>query len=237
MKHYAKQKRSFLRGGGAGDANKAALFKGTGSKSRSSLYQTAAHEEKDPADMSVLFSSMSMSQTMKRAASGLRSTTRTSTAGRLAGNQSQFLVSQQVNMSALDPSMGPELLQSFTHQSTGTNVASRLGGTPAQQQSNRTTSRMKPKIPKKTQFIKRKKGTGAKRAQSGLNDEQPLPDQVEIGFEGTFQGDMPALAGSNQEASGVEHYAPPPANPEPLPLAAQLLSGPTELFNNLDVGQ
>ena len=117
IKKYAKQRRSFLRGDGLGKTQQqSSFFKENRSKSRTALHQTVTYEEQKPADISVLFQPLNMSQTMKRASSGLKSTKKMKTTNKLIGNKSQFLISQKVNMSAIDQPMNHDLQTTFSNQ-------------------------------------------------------------------------------------------------------------------------
>ena len=214
MKRYAKQKRSFLRGDVLGGTKNSSFLKDTQSKSRAALHQTVVHEETNLTDISVLFQPLNTSHASKRASSGLKSTGKMSTAGRLTANRSQFLVSQKMNLSAIDPQISPEPQLTFTNQQANTYLASQFGGTPIQQPSSKSTSRTNQQLPKKTQFIKKKKVNGAKRAKPGPDNENQILKQVQIGFEGTFQGNLPANTSGNQEISDISLHAPPPANRE-----------------------
>ena len=148
MKKFAKQRKYFLRGDNqlGSTQQKQSFFRDTQGKSRAALHQTVTCEEQNEADLSVLFQPLStanMSTTMKRASSGLKSTKKLGN----AGNRSQFLTSQKVNVSAIDSTISPNQLQTYQTQ---TAMPSQFGGTPDPQQSNKTSSRMKQTVPKKT---------------------------------------------------------------------------------------
>ena len=177
VKQYARQKNQFLRGEEKLASSLKSSFMTGNSQSRAGLYSSANQDAGSQNDISVLFKPLDLNQSMQRAKSGLRSTKKIST-DKLLGNKSQFLLSQNVTMCGLDEGAQRDPQQTFVHPKTfafNTDFTS----TPVQQ-SSKTTSRNQ--IPKKTKFIQKKKQ---------VPDERPgIPDHVEVGFNGTFQGPL-----------------------------------------------